>query len=134
MKKDIPELHVEDIAIAIVKEQDENDNEVWNSYVINLKETLIEGVIVTSTGYGEVGGEVVKTSTLRQFLDEIPAQSFQKIEPLIEDVFKLSNEYWLSFFEGGVMFDKKFIFLPETIKEENFVMLPILKRKGVMIK
>jgi len=134
MKKDIPELHVEDIAIAIVKEKDENDNEVWNSYVINLKETLIEGVIVTSTGYGEVGGEVVKTSTLRHFLDEIPAQSFQKIEPLIEDVFKLSNEYWLSFFEGGVMFDKKFIFLPETIKEENFVMLPILKRKGVMIK
>jgi hypothetical protein len=134
MKKDIPELHVEDIAIAIVKEKDENDNEVWNSYVINLKETLIEGVIVTSTGYGEVGGEAVKTSTLRHFLDEIPAQSFQKIEPLIEDVFKLSNEYWLSFFEGGVMFDKKFIFLPETIKEENFVMLPILKRKGVMIK
>jgi len=134
MKKDIPELHVEDIAIAIVKEQDENDNEVWNSYVINLKETLIEGVIVTSTGYGEVGGEAVKTSTLRHFLDEIPAQSFQKIEPLIEDVFKLSNEYWLSFFEGGVMFDKKFIFLPETIKEENFVMLPILKLKGVMIK
>ena len=134
MKKDIPELHVEDIAIAIVKEQDENDNEVWNSYVINLKETLIEGVIVTSTGYGEVGGELVKTSTLRHFLDEIPAQSFQKVEPLIEDVFKLSNEYWLSFFEGGVMFDKKFIFLPETIKEENFVMLPILKRKGVMIK
>jgi hypothetical protein len=134
MKKDIPELHVEDIAIAIVKEKDENDNEVWNSYVINLKETLIEGVIVTSTGYGEVGGEAVKTSTLRHFLDEIPAQSFQKIEPLIEDVFKLSNEYWLSFFEGGVMFDKKFIFLPETIKEENFVMLPILKLKGVMIK
>jgi hypothetical protein len=134
MRKDIPELHVEDIAIAIVKEKDEKNNEVWNSYVINLKETLIEGVIVTSTGYGEVGGEAVKTSTLRHFLDEIPAQAFQKIEPLIEDVFKLSNEYWLSFFEGGVMFDKKFIFLPETIKEENFVMLPILKLKGVMIK
>jgi hypothetical protein len=134
MRKDIPELHVEDIAIAIVKEKDEKDNDVWNSYVINLKEVLIEGVIVTSTGYGEVAGEPVKTSTLRHFLDEIPGQSFQKIEPLIEEVFKLSNEYWLSFFEGGVMFDKKFIFLPETIKEENFVMLPVLKRKGVMIK
>jgi hypothetical protein len=134
MRKDIPELHVEDIAIAIVKEKDEKDNDVWNSYVINLKEVLIEGVIVTSTGYGEVAGEPVKTSTLRHFLDEIPGQSFQKIEPLIEEVFKLSNEYWLSFFEGAVMFDKKFIFLPETIKEENFVMLPVLKRKGVMIK
>jgi hypothetical protein len=134
MKKDIPELHVEDIAIAIVKEKDEKENEVWNSYLINLKNNLIEGVIVTSTGYGEVNGEPVKTSTLRHFLDEVAPQSFQKIEPLIEEVFKLSNEYWLSFFEGGVMFDKKFIFLPETIKEENFVSIPLLKKKGVVIK
>ena len=134
MKKDIPELHVEDIAIAIVKEKDEKDNDVWNSYLINLKNSLIEGVIVTSTGYGELNGESVKTSTLRHFLDEVGPQSYQKIEPLIEEVFQLSNEYWLSFFEGGVMFDKKFIFLPESIKEENFVSIPLLKKKGVLIK
>lgn len=134
MKKDIPELHVEDIAIAIVKEKDEKDNDVWNSYLINLKNSLIEGVIVTSTGYGELNGESVKTSTLRHFLDEVGPQSYQKIEPLIEEVFQLSNEYWLSFFEGGVMFDKKFIFLPESIKENNFVSIPLLKKKGVLIK
>jgi hypothetical protein len=32
------------------------------------------------------------------------------------------------------MLDKKFIFLPETIKEENFVQLPLMKKRGVVIK
>ena len=134
MKKDIPEIAVEDVGIAIVKEKDENDNVVWNSYLINLKDHLIEGVIVTSTGYGEIAGEPVKTSTLRHFLNEVSPKSFVKIEPILEDVLSLSNEYWLSFYENKALLDKKFIFLPETIIEENFVTLPILKKKGVLIK
>lgn len=134
MKKDIPEIIVEDVAIAIVKEKDENENDVWNSYLINLKDYLIEGVIVTSTGYGDVKGEHVKTSTLRHFLNVVEPKSFVKIEPILEDVLILSNEYWLSFYENNMMLDKKFIFLPDTVTEENFVQLPILKKKGVIIK
>jgi hypothetical protein len=134
MKKDIPDLLVENVAIAIVKEKDEHDNDVWNSYLINLKDHLIEAVIVTSTGYGEIKGETVKTSTLRHFLNEVPANSFAKIEPLLEDVLTLSNEYWLSFYEGKNILDKKYIFLPDTLNEDNFVTVPIIKKRGVMIK
>jgi len=134
MKKDIPEIAVEDVAIAIVKEKDDNENDVWNSYLINLKNHRIEGVIVTSTGYGEIAGEAVKTSTLRHFLNEVAPKSFMKIEPLLEDVLNLSNEYWLSFYENKMLLDKKYIFLPETIIEENFVTLPIIKKKGVLIR
>jgi hypothetical protein len=134
MKKDIPDLLVENVAIAIVKEKDEHDNDVWNSYLINLKDHLIEAVIVTSTGYGEISGETVKTSTLRHFLNEVPANSFAKIEPLLEDVLTLSNEYWLSFYEGKNILDKKYIFLPDTLNEDNFVTIPIIKKRGVMIK
>jgi hypothetical protein len=134
MKKDIPDLLVENVAIAIVKEKDEHDNDVWNSYLINLRDHLIEAVIVTSTGYGEIKGETVKTSTLRHFLNEVPANSFTKIEPLLEDVLTLSNEYWLSFYEGKNILDKKYIFLPDTLNEDNFVTIPIIKKRGVMIK
>jgi hypothetical protein len=134
MKKDIPDLLVENVAIAIVKEKDEHDNDVWNSYLINLKDHLIEAVIVTSTGYGEIKGETLKTSTLRHFLNEVPANSFAKIEPLLEDVLTLSNEYWLSFYEGKNILDKKYIFLPDTLNEDNFVTIPIIKKRGVMIK
>ena len=134
MKKDIILPEVKDIAIAIVKEENENQEHVWNSYLINLKKVELEGVLVTSVGYGDMNEEKVKTSTLRHFLDTLAPNSAKKIEPIMENVFGLNNEFWVSFFVNKVMYDKKYIFLPETICEENFTSIPILDKKGVMIK
>ena len=134
MIKDIPELIVEDIAIAAIKEINEQLEEEWNVYFINLKDEAVEGVLVTSTGYGELNGEQVKTSTLRHFLDTVEAKSYRKIEPIVETVFGLNNEYWVSFFLNQQMYDKKYIFLSETIKDEYFTHVPIIEKLGVMIK
>lgn len=134
MKKDINPPEVTDIAIAVVKETNEKGELEWNVYLINLKKVAIEGVLVTSTGYGLLQGEGRKTSTLRHFLDVVPAQSFVKIEPIVENVFGLNNEFWLSFYINKVMYDKKYIFLAESISESNFIKIPILNKKGVMIK
>lgn len=134
MIKDIPELIVEDIAIAAIKEINEQLEEEWNVYFINLKDEAVEGVLVTSTGYGELSGEQVKTSTLRHFLDKVEAKSYVKIEPIVETVFGLNNEYWVSFFLNQQMYDKKYIFLAETIKDEYFTHVPIIAKLGVMIK
>ncbi len=134
MKKDIISPIVEDIAIAIIREQNEQNETEWNVYLINLKKQDIEGVLITSKGYGAFNDEEVKTSTLRHFLDVVPSNTFKKIEPIVENVFGLNNEFWLSFFLNKVMYDKKYIFLPETIMEENFTLIPIINKKGVMIK
>ncbi|HRG58565.1 MAG TPA: hypothetical protein PK323_06365 [Bacteroidia bacterium] len=133
MIKDIPELVVENIAIAIIREKNELDETVWNSYLINLKDEKIEGVLVTSTGYGELNEEKVKTSTLRHFLDEVEPKSFIKIEPIIEEVFGINNEYWLSFYLNKKMYDKRYVFLAESITDANFTNIPIINKKGVMI-
>jgi hypothetical protein len=133
MIKDIPELVVENIAIAIIPEKNELDEAVWNSYLINLKDEKIEGVLVTSTGYGELNEEKVKTSTLRHFLDEVEPKSYIKIEPIIEEVFGINNEYWLSFYLNKTMYDKRYVFLAESITEANFTTIPIINKKGVMI-
>jgi hypothetical protein len=133
MIKDIPELKVENIAIAIVKEKDEYDEWVWNSYLLNLKEEKIEGVLVTSTGYGEINEEKVRTSTLRHFLDEVEPKSYVKIEPIIEEVFGINNEYWLSFYLNKTMYDKRYVFLAESITVSNFTTIPLINKKGVMI-
>jgi hypothetical protein len=133
MIKDIPELKVENIAIAVVQEKNELEETVWNSYLINLKEEQIEGVLVTSTGYGELNEEKVRTSTLRHFLDEVAPKSFVKIEPIIEEVFGINNEYWLSFYLNKTMYDKRYVFLAESITEANFTTIPIMNKKGVMI-
>ena len=133
MKKDITRPEVRDIAVAIVQEKNEEGVEIWNSYLINMKEEQIEGVLVSSKGYGEIDGEKRETSVLRHFLDEVPSRSAKRIEPLIEEVFGIFNEYWVSFYVAKLMYDKKYIFVPESISEEHFKDVPFLGKRGVMI-
>jgi len=136
MKEELQGPKVTKAAVAIVKELNEAGEEIFNVYLLNYYEEKMEGVLVTSTGYAvhHETQEQVKTSTLRHLLDEIPSNSFKRIEPIIEDVFGLNNEFWVSFWINNVMYDKKFIFLQETIKKENFVQIPLIEKMGVMIR
>jgi hypothetical protein len=134
MIKDIPENIVEDIAVAVVKEKNQEDEYEWNAYIVNLKKEMIEGVLITATGYGIMNEEEIKTTTLRYLIEEVPPLSFAKIEPVMEDVFGINNEYWVSFYVNSKMYDKKYVFLAESIREENFTLVPLLHKKGVMIR
>ena len=136
MKEELQGPKVTKAAVAIVKELNEAGEEIFNVYLLNYYEEKMEGVLVTSSGYAvhHETQEQVKTSVLRHLLDEIPSNSFKRIEPIIEDVFSLNNEYWVSFWINNVMYDKKFIFLQETIKKENFVQIPLIEKMGVMIR
>lgn len=134
MLKDIPDNRVENIAMAVVREHNPEGDLVWNVYLVNLKEENIEGVLVTSKGYGFKQGEKVKTSILRHFMEEVPAHSFVKIEPIMENLFGLNNEYWVSFYINKEIYDKKYLFLPETINEDFFTHIPFLEKEGVMIR
>ena len=134
MLKDIPQLKVEDVALAVSRQRDRDGSEEWSVYIINMKDEPINGVLVTSKGYGMKDGEKVNTSVLRHFFENIPAKSFEKVEPIIENVFGLNNEYWVSFYVGTDIYDKKYLFLPESISEDFFIHIPILDKEGVMIK
>ena len=133
MKKDLPDNIVEDIAIAVALERESIESKIWYVYLINLKKEAIENVLITSKGYGEKNGEQVKTSVLRHMYPRIEAGAFMLIEPIDEETFGLNNEYWLSYYIGKNIFDKKFIFLPESIIDANFIKLPVLNKPGVMI-
>jgi hypothetical protein len=121
----------EDVAVAVVREEDDSD---WNVYIINLKKAELTNVMVTSNGYGEVDNKNLKTSTLRFFFDSIPADSFAIVEPIVEEVFPLNNEYWVSYYVNDNLYDKKFVFLPESIQEANMISVPIVNKRGVLIK
>jgi len=134
MIKDLPENIVKDIAIAVALEKESAESKLWYVYLINLKNEPIENVLITSKGYGEKDGEKVKTSTLRHMFPLVKNGASVLIEPIDEQTFGLNNEYWLSYYIGKNIFDKKFIFLPESIVEMNFIKLPVLNKPGVMIK
>jgi hypothetical protein len=134
MLKDIPKLEVEDVAIAIVEEENELAEKIWNVYFINLKDELLQTVLVTSVGYGTTLGEEVKTSTLRHLLGDVEANSYIMIEPIMDNLFSLDNEFWVSFLLNGKLYDKKYIFPADTITEENYIDIPLVNKRGMMIK
>jgi hypothetical protein len=135
MKKDIEDPKVEDIAIAAVPEKNEETGKSdWYIYLINLKDIPISNVIVSSRGYGQVDEEKVETSQLRHFVEELPPKSYAKIEPIMENLFGISNQYWVSFYIDRQIYDKKYVFLPETIQENNLTKLPLMGIKGVLLR
>lgn len=134
MIKDIERPKVEDIAIAAVPEKNEESGaDEWYIYLMNKKTVGINNVLISSRGYGKSDDREVKTSELRHYVEELPAHSYVKVEPIMEELFALNNQYWVSFYIDGKIFDKKYIFLPETIREANLTEIAMMGKKGVML-
>lgn len=133
MKKDLPLNIVEDISVAVVLETESPITKVWNVYLINEKKAAIQNVLVSSKGYGIKDGKEVKTTILRHFIGDMEAKTSQKIEAIDPQVFGLTNEYWLSYYINGNIYDKKYVFLPESIVDENLIKIPLVNKPGVMI-
>lgn len=135
MREELLGPKVENVAVAVIQELGENNETCYNVYLLNLRNDIMEGIIITSKGYGEnaVTGEKVKTATLRHCLEVLLPNEAAKIEPIVEEVFGISNEYWVSFWVDGTMYDKKFVFLAESINDSNIKTIPLLGAKGVII-
>jgi len=133
MKKDIQIPEVTNVFMAIVKEyNNEFQCEDWNAYIINNKEVDLEMVLIVSKGYDE--DNLIETSLMRHKIEKLPANSFAKVELLQGEVLKLSNFFNVTFFDGSKMFDKKYLFKKGTIKESSLRTIPILNKRGILVK
>ena len=131
MKKDIEIPKVQDVYIAVVKEYNtEYKGYDWNAYVINDKTVDLDVVIIVSEGYSKTQ----KTATFRKRIDKLPAKSYAKIEFIPEALFGLTNTFKLSFFVGSVMFDKTYTFNKNTINDSALRPIPLMGKKGVLVK
>ncbi|GAB4123489.1 MAG: hypothetical protein Fur0027_00940 [Raineya sp.] len=132
MKKDIEFPEVEGIQIAIARKKNEEDKYEWFAYLLNTKEIDLHNVIITCSGYGEIDGEALSTSTLRYFFELVPALSTYLIEPLSPEIFALSSQYWVSYYIGNQIFDKKFIFTPELIERAEYIYIKQIDLEGIL--
>lgn len=138
MKKDIEFPTIEGIKIAIVREQEDD----WYAYIINQNEYAIQNVLITTKGYGQAPQKntnkvsykesTQKTSVLRHVITELAAQSYAKIERVDAQVFGLYNEFWLSYYYQDKLYDKKFIFVPDSITPQNCQMIEAIGLQGVL--
>lgn len=132
MKKDIDFDPVEGVSVAIATEKNDAGIDVWNVYLINYNAFYLENVLVSSKGYGLNNGKEVKTSVLRHLFEQVSPKSFVKIEPINPAIFHINNEYWVSYYIGKKILDKKFIFVPDSIVEANLIDISILNMRGVL--
>ncbi|MEO5979662.1 MAG: hypothetical protein ABIS36_07895 [Chryseolinea sp.] len=132
MIKDIKIPEVKNVTLAVTRKKYVGENDEWKVYLINNNEFAIENTLVASKGYGQRDGESQRTSILRQFLDKIQPNSATLVEVIDPALFHLNNEYWVSYYIGTQIFDKRFVFVPDSIREENMSFIKELEMEGVL--
>ena len=129
MKKDIDIPEVENVYVAAVKVYNESFKvEEWNAYLINDRDEAIEMALIVSKGYDNKK----ETSVIRHKLEKLPSKSFAKIEFIQEEVLALNNQFQVTFFAEGKMFEKKFLFRKNSVNEKALREIPIIPNKGVL--
>lgn len=131
MKKDIEIPEVEGIYLAAVNQYNEAFKaHEWNVYLINDRRDSIEMVLIVSKGYA---GDT-KSSVMRHKIAKLPPGSFAKVEYLQDEMLALNNEFQVTFFAEGKMFEKKFLFRKNSINQNALQELPLIPEKGVLLK
>jgi len=131
LRKNIEIPEVEEVYLAAVYVFNEQfEAYEWNAYLINVSTEALEMALIVSRGYLKKK----ETSTMRHKIEVLPAKNFAKVEFLQEDVLKLNNEFRITFFQNNKMYEKTFIFKPNTIKENALVEIPVIPEKGILAK
>lgn len=136
MREELKGPKVEGVAVAVILENEIVGGEEYAVYLLNLRNDILEGVLITSTGYGVNAntGEKIKTSTLRHKVEVLLPSEAAKIEPIMPDLFGLSNEYWVSFWINEVMYDRKYTFPAESITKQNLKRIEYFNKLGIIIR
>ena len=131
MKKDLQIPLVSGVEIAMVFEYNElYKTDDWNVYIINNNNVDMEMIVIVSQGFSKTK----KSTLLRKKLDNLPANSFAKVEFVQPELFVLNNRFQVSFFENNQLKDKTFLFKQNTIKEGSLRMIPEIKKRGILAK
>jgi hypothetical protein len=132
MIRDIVIPEVKNVTLAVARTSGKGNDGEWKVYLINNNDFPLDNTLVASKGYGEKDGEKQNTSILRHFLETVAPHSTALIEPIDPAVFHLNNEYWVSYYIGNQIYDKRFVFVPDTICEENISFIKELEMEGVL--
>jgi hypothetical protein len=131
MKKDIDFPKVKGVSMAITRQRNQENGEYeYYVYLINDKSVALENVLINSYGYSK--NQETKTSTLRHFIERIEPMTSFKVEPIMPELFKLVNQYWVSYYVDEQVFDKKFIFMPDSVTDKNFSFIEAVQMEGIL--
>jgi hypothetical protein len=131
VKKDINFPENKSLHMAISPGISETD--LWEVFLINAGEKALKNVLISSAGYGEnFIGEKIQTSTLRHFFENMDINSCKEIEKIDPSVFHLTNEYWISYWIDEKLYDRRFLFVPDSLSPQNCIFVNLLEKEAVL--
>jgi hypothetical protein len=111
----------------------ETDDDLWEVFLINTGDEILRNVLISSSGYGQnEAGEKIETGTLRHFHEIIGVQQSIPIEKIDPSVFHLTNEYWISYWINEKLYDRRFLFVPDSLSFQNCIFVNILEKEAVL--
>lgn len=135
MRKDIEIPEVKDVEIAAVLEWNEDFmQDTWYAYLFNNTPDDLEAIMIISQAKGEIDGESRQSSLFRHAFPKLSPKESLKIELLDEAIFQLDNEFMLSYFSKGTLFDKKYTLKAGSITKEAIAALKNSDKKGILAK
>lgn len=135
MQKDIIIPKVENVYVATVQEWNDDFMEnSWYAYLVNDGDEKLEMAIVVTKAYGQINGEERKTGTFRHAFKEVEPNSAVKIELLENNVLQLNNEFLVTFFIGDKLYDRSYVFRANTINDRAMTDIPVMNKRGVLVK
>lgn len=131
MRKNIEIPLAQNVYIVAIREWDQDFlAQHWNIYLANDQPEEFATVWVVSRGKDKDR----LTTTLRHPLGDVKAKTVVKIEFISTQVLSFTNEYLVTFFVGNKLFERTYVFEPNTISEKNIVSIPILNCEGVLAR
>lgn len=135
MKKDIEIPVTTDIEIAIIKEYSEEFlADSWYAYLFNNSDETLEAILIVSQAKGEIDGEQRGTGLFRHAFKTLEPKESIRIELVDQSVFALDNTFMTTFFKGGKLYDKNYVFPAHILCEENLCELAFTTKKGILAK
>ena len=137
MKQDIQIPVVEGVSVAIAPDDPvlavADTSAPWSAWLLNHNDYPLHTVLIVTEGYGEQHGEPVTTSKLRYFFEKVGPQQAVRVELIDPALFHLTHQFWVSYYHGPQLHDKKFVFVPGTLEPSNLFPIELLaSRAGVL--
>jgi hypothetical protein len=132
MRKDI-DIHDDfHVALAFVPMTTEhNEPPQWEAYIYNAKQKPLTHVIINVSAIGVIDGIEKETATMRFYLEKLDAESCKKFEVLMHETLLLDNTYWISFYEGDSIGEKKLHVQLDKNWADDLSILPLLDKAGI---
>lgn len=132
MRKDI-DIH-DDLYIALAfvpLAAEEGEEPQWDAYIYNAKKHDLTHVIINVSAIGMIDGVEKETATMRFYLEKLEAESYKKFEVLMHETLLLDNTYWISFYEGETIGEKKMHVRLNASWSDDLSILPLIDKAGI---